>query len=316
MSVADCQVLSTLTPFPEAFRGGAVTIGKFDAVHLGHAEILRRTVAHAKRYGIPSVAVTFDPPPLELLRPHSAPLPLCTLPRKIDLIAAEGIDAVCVVPTSRELLDMEAEDFFSEILQKTFRARVLIEGATFTFGKNRAGSAETLQTLAATAGIEVEIVPALEIDGRAVSSSRLRHLIEEGEIEDAARLMVRPYRITGTVVHGARRGRTLGFPTANLDAIATLLPKSGIYAGCAQVDETEFQAAVHIGPLPTFGVSRQVVEVHLLDFNGSLYGKNLPVDLLAPVRPVMKFDTAEALVAQMHADIHLIRQRFGHCRQQ
>lgn len=305
--MSDFQVLNTLTPFPVSFRGAAVTIGKFDGVHLGHVAILRETTAQARRRGIPAIAVTFDPPPLELLRPHFAPPPLCTLERKIELLEDEGVDAVCVVPTTRELLEMSAEAFFRQILVKTFAATVLVEGETFTFGHGREGNAALLRRFGVETGIDVSIIPPVFVDERVVSSSRLRHLIKEGDVDAAAELMTRPYRLSGTVVPGAHRGRTLGFPTANLGDVATLLPRPGLYGATVRVAGADYRAAVHIGTIPTFEVPQTVIEAHLIDFDGVLYGEVLDVDLHIRLRDVLRFDTPEALVARMQEDIRKIR---------
>ncbi|HBT78476.1 MAG TPA: bifunctional riboflavin kinase/FAD synthetase [Planctomycetaceae bacterium] len=300
-------VLNTLTPFPESFRGGVVTIGKFDGVHLGHTAILRRLLARARQENVPAICITFDPPPLGVLRPDVASPPLCTLQRKLELIDARGVDAIVVIPTTRELLEMEADAFFRRIISETLAAGGIVEGETFTFGKGRGGNGETLRSLGNAAGMAVDIVPSVLVDNHVVSSSRLRSLIQDGRMEEATRLMVRPYRLSGTVVHGAGRGRTLGFPTANLAGIETLLPQPGIYAGQVMIGAVSRRAAVHIGTIPTFDVPRPVVEVHVIDFDGDLYGTTLHVDLTGIVREIVKFDSPAALVARMREDVRHIR---------
>lgn len=302
------QTFSTFDHFPEALTGGAVTIGKFDAVHLGHTLILQRTIEYAHRLGRPSLAVTFDPPPLEVLRPDLAPLTLCTLERKLQLFADAGIDAALVIPTDRAFLTIPAKRFFERIIVDCFHARILVEGESFTFGRDRDGNAGKLRVWGPAAGMEIEIVPSVRIDGILVSSSMLRELIGQGRVDEARRLMPRPYRLSGRVVSGDRRGRTFGFPTANLESVRTLLPRDGIYATIACRDNKKWLAATHIGPNLTFGIHPPSIESYLLDFDGDLYDEPLHLDFLTRIRDTVKFDSVESLVDRIRLDIQAIRK--------
>ena len=287
----------------------AVTVGNFDGVHLGHAAIVRQVCAAARRLDVPAVAFTFDPHPAALVRPGEAPAPLTTPIRRATLLRSLGIDAVIVQPTDQSLVSLPAEGFYADILRGRLRARAIVEGTDFRFGANRAGDIHLLETLCGRDGVTLETVPAVMADGLPVSSSRLRGLISTGAVREAALLLTSPYRLTGTVVEGARRGATIGFPTANLSSIATLLPAAGVYAARVTVpDQSSHPAAVHIGPNVSFGETRISVETHLIGFSGMLYGSTLDVDFLDRLRDTRRFDSIDALKAQLSADVARARQ--------
>jgi riboflavin kinase/FMN adenylyltransferase len=282
----------------------AVTVGNFDGVHLGHAAIVRQVCAAARRLDVPSVAFTFDPHPAALVRPGAAPAPLSTPARRAALLRSLGIDAVVVQPTDRALVSLPAEAFYADILRGRLHASAIVEGTDFHFGANRSGDIHLLETLCGRDGVTLETVPAVVADGLPVSSSRLRGLISTGAVREAALLLTSPYRLTGTVVQGARRGATIGFPTANLSDIATLLPAAGVYAARVTLpDGSTHPAAVHIGPNISFGETRISVEAHLIGFSGTLYGSTLDVDFLDRLRDTQKFDSIDALKAQLTADV-------------
>ena len=282
----------------------AVTVGNFDGVHLGHAAIVRQVCEAARRLDVPAVAFTFDPHPAALVRPDAAPAPLTTPLRRAALLRSLGVDAVVVQPTNRALVMLPAADFYADILRGRLRASAIVEGADFRFGANRSGDIHLLETLCSRDGVRLETVPAVMADGLPVSSSRLRGLISTGAIREAALLLTAAYRLTGTVVEGARRGRTIGFPTANLSEIATLLPTAGVYAARVTLsDGSTHPAAVHIGPNISFGETRITVEAHLIGFSGMLYGSTLDVDFLDRLRDTQKFDSIDAVKAQLTADV-------------
>lgn len=300
--------ITDLDQFPTDLRRGAVTIGNFDGVHRGHARIVERLTEWARRVQGPAIAFTFDPPPAALLRPESQPPPLTWLDRKADLLADLGLDALVVYPTDRELLGLEPREFFEQIVVERLGARALVEGPNFLFGRGRTGDIATLAGLCGERGLGFEVVEPLVDGGEMVSSSRVRQAIQAGEVADAARMLTRPYRVRGTVVRGAARGATIGFPTANLTGIDTLLPTPGVYAGKAWLAGQSWSAAIHLGPIPTFQVEQAVLEVHLLDFQGDLYGRRLEVEWLDRVRGVEKFAGVEQLRAQLQKDIAKTRQ--------
>ncbi|MCH8830743.1 MAG: bifunctional riboflavin kinase/FAD synthetase [Planctomycetes bacterium] len=293
-------------------RGGILAIGNFDGVHCGHRQMFSVLVERAAAENVPAVAITFDPHPLQILRPELAPPNLCTLPRKAELIEQCGVEFVLALPTDRNMLLLSPEQFFAEIIQEQLAARGLVEGPNFCFGKNRSGNINTLRTLCERGGLSLDVLDPVTQDGEMVSSSLIRDRIAAGDVARAAELLGQPYRITGTVIRGANRGRTLGFPTANLSGVETLLPADGVYAGRAFVGEITRPAAIHIGPNPTFGESSRKLEVHLLDFHDDVYAQPLDVEFLARVRDVRPFPDTTALKEQLQRDITAVRAVADH----
>ena len=301
------EIISTIDTIPKRLRGGTLAIGKFDGMHRGHTLIVSRLREHAQRRGLPTIAMTFDPLPAQVLCPESGIRPLTTLEHKIELLAEMGIEAMIICPTDRAFLARTADDFFANVIRKTLNTQAIIEGRNFHFGHNRAGSPETLQAWCRETGITFEAMDTMTHNGEPVSSSRIRTLLGEGNLALANELLSRPYRLTGRVVIGEQRGRTIGFPTANLADIETIVPKPGLYAATLNHNDRRYVAAVHIGDNPTFGQTPFKIEVFLIDFNGNLYGQRLRVDLLSQLRDVGKFASVDDLVAQMHRDIADIR---------
>jgi len=291
----------------------AVTVGNFDGVHIGHAAIVARLLDTGRRLGLPTAVLTFDPHPARILRPDAAPAALSTPDRRAELLLALGVDAVLVQPVDKGFLAQPAAGFYREVLRGAVAAAAIVEGPDFRFGADRQGDLALLESLAADDGVEVITVAPLTAGGEAVSSSRIRRLISAGAIEAARELLTAPYRIEGLVVHGQARGRTLGFPTANLEGIATLLPAAGVYAGLAHPPapsvgagiepRSPYPAAIHIGPNVSFGATGVTVEVHLIGFDGDLYGQRLDVDFLARLRDTRRFESLDDLKAQLAADV-------------
>lgn len=292
---------------PQAVRGGAVSVGNFDGVHRGHARIVERLRDRARQVGGPAVVFTFDPHPVRLLRPEHAPPPLTWTDRKAQLLAELGVDAVIAYPTDETLLALSAREFFDRILRDLLDARALVEGTNFCFGRDRTGTIDVLRRFADEAGLVMEAVEPITVVGDVVSSSRVRKLIASGHVDEAAHLLTRPYRIRGMVTHGAARGAKLGFPTANIDAVDTLLPGPGVYAGRAVVGGNAWPAAVNVGPNPTFGEQAMKIEAHLVDYHGSLYGVPLELDFVSRLRDVRQFANVEDLKTQMHRDVEQTR---------
>jgi riboflavin kinase/FMN adenylyltransferase len=294
--------LHWMTPPPAALTRGAVTVGNFDGVHRGHESLVAAARRWAREVGGPAVAVTFDPPAAALLFPGPARPPLTTLGDRVELLRAAGADHVAVLATDAGLLSLTPEAFFEDVLVRAFAARAVVEGYNFRFGKDRAGDTAALRGLCAGAGVAFEEVPPVLVGGAAVSSSRVRAALDRGDVGEVRQLLGRPYGVAGEVVTGAQRGRTLGFPTANLGPSGTLLPADGVYAVRATLDGVEYAGAANVGPAPTFGETARKVEVHLLDFTGDLYGRRLAVHFLARIRGTMKFASAGELVTQLAAD--------------
>jgi len=219
------------------------------------------------------------------------------------LLAELGIDAMIAYPSDRELLALGPEQFFDRIVHRQLAAKAIIEGPNFRFGRERSGDVELLQRLSAAAGMTAEIVDPVQLQGEYISSSRIRSLIGAGDVAQAESLLTAPYRIDGIVASGAKRGRTIGFPTANLEQIETLLPAGGVYAGRAITDDQTWPAAINIGPNPTFGEDHAKVEIHLIGFDGPLYDKPLKVDFLARLRDIQRFDSIDQLKTQLAKDV-------------
>jgi riboflavin kinase / FMN adenylyltransferase len=297
------QLLRSLDNLPTDLLRGAVTIGNFDGVHRGHARIVERLLAKANEVGGPAIIFTFDPHPVRLLRPEAAPPPLTWTDRKAELLGELGVAAVVAYPTDEELLALSPEDFFSRIVRERLDARAMVEGPNFFFGRGRAGNIDVLGQLCRDSGVSLEIVQPLKLSGQYVSSSRVREAVAAGDVDLARHLLTRPYRIRGMVTHGAGRGAKIGFPTANVSAIDTLLPGQGVYAARAITTSGTWPAAVNIGPNPTFGEHALKVEVHLIGFVGSLYGQPLEVDFLARLRSIQPFGSVTELKAQLARDV-------------
>jgi riboflavin kinase / FMN adenylyltransferase len=302
------KLLRDLRELTDDVRGGAVAIGNFDGVHWGHAAIVQRLRLAAQDVGGPPVVFTFDPHPVRLLRPEVAPPPLTWTDRKAELLGQLGVDVVLAYPTDRQLLELTPEAFFQQIVVESLAAGAMVEGPNFHFGRERQGNVTLLRTLCRNQRIKLEIVEPALAGSEYISSSRTREAIGAGRVEEARQYLTQPYRIRGMVTHGARRGATLGFPTANLEAIDTLIPATGVYAGRAYVEGAVYPAATSIGPNPTFGEHGWKVETHLLDFRGSLYGQPLEVDFLARLRDIRTFASAEKLGEQLTADLQLTRR--------
>jgi len=295
---------------PPGFAGGAVTVGNFDGVHLGHRALVAAAARRAHHLGGPAVAVTFDPPPYQVLVPDAPPRPpLTTVADRADLLRAAGADRVIVYRPDRVLLALPPAAFVRDVLLGQLGATAVVEGYDFRFGRGRVGDTALLRELCAAAGVGFEEVPPLTDADGPVSSSRVRAALLGGNVEAAAALLGRAFRVAGTVVTGARRGRTLGFPTANLGDVPTVLPGTGVYAVRAVVGGATWPAAANVGPNPTFGEDARKVEVHLIDFAGNLYGAVLSVEFVAKLRDTRPFGGAAELAAQLGRDVVAARAR-------
>lgn len=294
---------------PPACRGGAAAVGNFDGVHRGHLALLQRLAERAHALRGPAVAVTFDPHPLQLLRPEKF-LPVLTAPaERARLLRENGADCVVVLRATRELLSLSAADFFEGVVCERLAARALVEGANFAFGRAREAGVDRLRELCVAARLELNVVsPVVTADGVPVSSSRVRASLVAGDVRRAAELLGRYFRLWGRVIAGRGRGRTLGFPTANLEEVASLVPGEGVYAVRVLRGEAAWAGAANIGPNPTFGEQRRRIEVHLIDFQGDLYGQALGVEFVERLRDTVRFSGAEALTAQLHTDVERARQ--------
>jgi riboflavin kinase/FMN adenylyltransferase len=297
---------------PAEFLGGALTVGNFDGVHRGHRALVAAARKRADELRGPAVVVTFDPPPHQVLHPGSERAPLTTVPRRADLLHALGADHVAVLRTGPALLALSPEAFFEDVILRQLGARAVVEGYNFRFGRGRAGTNDTLRELGRAAHVAFEEVPPFVIGDEPVSSSRVRAALVSGAVARAAELLGRNYRIEGTVITGARRGRTIGFPTANLGAVPTVLPANGVYAVRATVEGRAWPAAANVGPNPTFGEDARKIEVHLIGFSGDVYGRPMDVEFVSHLRDTRPFGGVSELVAQLKQDVeraaHILRE--------
>lgn len=304
------------TSWPAELRGGAVAIGNFDGVHIGHARIVEVLLAAARTVGGPAIVFSFDPHPVRLLRPDEAPPPLTWTARKAELLARLGVDGLLAYPTDEALLRLSAQEFFDQIVVAGIGARAVVEGPNFRFGRGRVGTVETLATMCAAAGLKLEVVAPVDDGGDIVSSSRIRRLIADGDINAARPLLTEPYRIRGMVVHGAGRGATIGFPTANIAAVDTLVPGVGVYAGRGWLRSSSrtagaaesWPAAINVGANPTFGEHVVKIEAHLVGCHRPLYGEVLEVDFAARLRDTRPFASVEELKSQLANDVAAVEQ--------
>lgn len=306
-----------ITELPEAPKNTVATIGNFDGVHLGHQAILHKVRVHADRIGGAAVALTFRPHPLVVLRPVAEPHLLNTYKERTELLHAHGVQIVVEENFTREFSNTSPEAFVNDYLVKGLAVKVLYLGYDFTFGKERAGSVDTLKRLAEERGIEVHVVPPLEIDGKTVSSSRIRKALDAGRIEEARDCLGRPFFLSGLVWRGDGRGRTIGFPTANLKMEYRKAPKNGVYATRTLWRGTWYQSVTNVGFNPTFvaqaaGEEHPLkVETHFLDFDEDIYGEEIRVEFYQFLRDEKKFSGADELVRQIHEDVATARTMLG-----
>jgi riboflavin kinase/FMN adenylyltransferase len=287
-----------------SLAGRAVCLGNFDGVHLGHQALC----AEARRHG-EAVALTFSPHPGKVLQPQLAPRLIAEPMRKLELLEAQGLAAVIVQPFTLDFAHTGAQAF-EEALFDRVRARWVVVGADFTYGARRSGTVETLRAAAGRRGAEVLVVPTVSVDGVVVSSSHVREYILEGRVEAAARLLGRPFDLDGEVVHGEQRGRTIGFPTANLATGNELRPAPGVYAvqvGLLGSGEW-WGGAANLGVKPTFGGAEITIEAHLLDFTGDLYGQRVRLQFLERLRSEQKYGSVDQLIAQIERDVLAARE--------
>jgi riboflavin kinase/FMN adenylyltransferase len=302
------KLYHSLDDFPASERRSALTIGNFDGVHRGHGVVIKELKRLATVHDARAVVFTFAPHPVRILKPEAAPPPLTWIDRKAELLADLGVDAVIAYPTDMNLLSLTYQEFFDQIIMQKVNACAMVEGPNFYFGKGRAGTPEKLTQLCQQNDVELTILEPSIDEGKLISSSRIRALVRDGDVDQAREMLTRPYRLRGMVTHGEARGRKIGFPTANVGAIDTLVPAKGVYAGRAIVDHKSHWAAIHIGPNPTFGEQVSKVEVHILDFEQSIYGMPIEVDFISRLRDICQFDSADQLKNQLNEDIAAARK--------
>lgn len=296
------QRLSLATPIPDPLRGAIVALGNFDGFHLGHQAVVGRAVQRGFHERRPVIVATFDPHPVRLFKPEVPPFRLTTLDQRQRLFAGAGADAMLVFEFTRELASTSAEDFV-ELLIGTVGAGGIVTGDDFTFGKGRAGNVEVLRDLAGRHGVIAEAVGPVSASERRVSSGFIREALSAGDLATATTLLTRPFAIESVVEHGDKRGRDLGYPTANMSLGSYQRPKYGVYAVRVRLDdERELAGVANLGVRPTFDPTKELLEAYIFDFDEDLYGRTIEVALHHYLREEMKFEGAEPLVAQMAKD--------------
>ncbi len=299
---------------PPHHPGTVLTVGTFDGVHRGHWEVLAAVRERADRVQLPAVLVTFHPHPLRVVRPDQAPRLLTTPVEKKEILAESGLDYAVFLPFSRALREYQPRRFVQEILIGRLRMKHLVIGYDHGFGHGRSGDAETLRRIGMDLGFQVHVVGALRTDGSAISSSRIRNALLEGKVNEAAVALGRPYSLRGPVMRGDGRGRSLGFPTANIHVPEDdkLLPLEGVYAVTGTCRSGVFRGVLHLGPRPMFHGSPPSVELHLFGFEDDLYGEEVRVDFCARLRDIHRFATVDELIAAIRTDCQRARDLFEH----
>lgn len=288
---------------PDPLRGSVIALGNFDGFHAGHQAVVGRAVTMAREAGVPALVATFDPHPVRHFRPDAPPFRLTTLEQRERLFAAAGADAMLVFEFGAELAALTAEEFVTQRLVDLIGASGVVTGEDFTFGRGRGGNVAVLAELGKVHGLRTEAVCAIAEDGDPVSSSRIREALQAGDCETATRLLTRPFAIEGMVIDGDKRGRTIGYPTANIELGSYLRPRYGIYAVRGRLpDGRILNGAANLGIRPSFDPPKELLEPYFFDFSGDLYGQMVEVELIKFLRPEMKFDTIEALTVQMERD--------------
>ncbi len=301
-------VARTIEELRETISGSCVTIGNFDGVHLGHQRLMARTCAMARKRGLISVVVTFDPHPMTVLMGQKAPPFITNTGQRLKFIEQQGPNVALVLEFTRQMAALEPDEFVQRYLVDGLAMRELVIGYDYAMGKGRKGNHELLMALGQQLGFGVERLDPVIVGGAVVSSTRIRDLIQSGNVWDARPLLGRFFEVQGDVVDGMKRGASkLGFPTANLRLEGTLLPKPGVYAVWAELDGETYQAVANVGDNPTFGDTGLTLEAHILDFNRSIYGQRLSLQFVQRLRSERKFESIEALKARIADDVRLGR---------
>ena len=300
-------------PVPDALRGAVIALGNFDGFHRGHQAVAGEAIRWAQAEGRPSIIATFDPHPVRFFKPDVPPFRLTTLEQRQELYLAAGATAMLVFHFDAELAGTSAEDFIRAILIERFGAHGVVTGGDFTFGKGAKGDVGLLRTLGSELGLESRVVDPVADGGEVVSSSRIRQALRDGDPQLAAQWLTRPFAIRGIVEHGDKRGRTIGYPTANLAIDSYLRPKYGIYAVTGRLLATGevLHGAANIGIRPQFDPPKELLEPYFFDFSGDLYGQEIEVAFHHFLRGEAKFDSLDALIEQMDKDCAEARRLLG-----
>ena len=306
------EIIRGLHNLRSEHRGNVVTIGNFDGVHLGHQAIIAQLKTQARKHNVPATVMTFHPNPQEFFSPDSAPAKLTQFRDKMKLLEQYGVDRVICVPFNRNLASLGAEDFIKQILIDGLHAQYIVIGDDFRFGKNRTGNFDLLQTKGREMGFEVENTPTYCVNNERVSSTRIRKALSNADMQLSKELLGRPFHVSGVVTHGDKRGRTIGFPTANIRLKQQIAPTNGVYAvkitGLKKDDSgnctsSTYKGVANIGVRPTVDGSRYLLETHIFDFDQEIYNQRINICFEHFIRPEQRFDGLDALIAQIQLDV-------------
>lgn len=280
-----------------------VAIGNFDGAHIGHQTIFRKASERAREIQGTAVVLTFEPHPLRVIAPEKVPLLLTTFRKKMELIEQCGINVTVCADFNRQFADQRPRDFAHDVLVKTIGAKEVVVGHDYAFGRGREGTTSYLEKMGVEFGFKVHIIKPVTINDQTVSSSRVRELIENGQVEKASEFLGRPYSLTGPVIQGVKTGGKIGFPTANIDTRHVQIPGTGVYAVYIVCEDRRYRGVVNVGFNPTFHRDRLIVEVHILNFHETIYGKDIEIEFIKRIRNEVEFQSADELVAQIKKDI-------------
>ncbi|MEJ2695342.1 MAG: bifunctional riboflavin kinase/FAD synthetase [Candidatus Sulfobium sp.] len=301
-------LITDLSRITAKFTNTVLTLGNFDGLHLGHQELIKMVMKRARETGAVSMVVTFRPHPLKILCPERCPPLISIYEEKIALFEKLGLDVLVKIPFTLDFSSMSPEDFTKTILCDLLGAKEIFVGYNYRFGKGRTGTVATLKKLGERYGFLVREVEQISLDGEVISSTKIRKLLAEGNVEHAARLLGRIYAVTGVVVKGDSRGKGLGFPTANIAPKHSIIPANGVYAVRFFVREKFYDGVANIGLRPTFDENRLTIEVHVLDFNEDIYGEEISLYFIGKIREERKFKSADDLVRQITSDIRTAKE--------
>jgi riboflavin kinase/FMN adenylyltransferase len=305
------NIIYDLKDLKRPLRKPVLTIGNFDGVHKGHLALFDKVKNRAKAIGGESAIMTFEPHPIKVMKPGNGPPLITPIKQKLDLLSKAGVDVIFCIAFTREFASVSAEDFVKDILVDRLRIEEIVVGYDYTFGYQRQGNIRLLQEMGKKLGFKVHVVEPVQLDHKLVSSTSIRKLVREGNLSEAKKLLGRDYQICGTVVEGKNRGgRLLGFPTANLELVDELIPKEGVYAVTAIIDEKPHYGVTNIGHNPTFGANPLSVETHLLDFSADILGKMIRVNFIQRLRDEKTYGDFKELANQIAEDIEQARKLF------
>jgi riboflavin kinase/FMN adenylyltransferase len=295
----------------EIFKDTVLTLGNFDGLHRGHIKIIKLVSARAKKLGVKSALYTFDPHPLKVVAPEKSPPLMLTIKEKARLVESYAVDYMIVANFTKEFASKDPREFVKEVLVDRLRAREVIVGHDYAFGKGKRGTIHFLKELGKEFGFKVTVVDAFKLAGKVVSSSRVRAEVKGGRLRSAAKLLGRDFKVLGKVVRGTNIGKTIGFPTANIMPITELRPKEGVYAVRAEIDGEKVNGVANIGVAPTFGGKEETIEIHLFNFKKDIYGKIITVAFIRRLRGERAFRDKEALIRRIKKDIERARAFFN-----